>query len=475
MPSFASMRIPVPLRTRLCRLAAMAAAGLGTVLLAGCPAKAPEPKAASGAAPKEVGVTTLKTERMNFMTELAGRTAAPVIAEIRPQVGGILQKRLFTEGSQVKAGQVLYQLDPASLEAAHASALANVRKAESTLATARTVARRNAELVKIDAISQQANEQSQASAQQTEAELAVARAAEQTARINLGFTRITSPINGWVELSRVTPGALVTANQTTALTTVQQLDPVYVHVTQSSSELLRLKRDLASGRMQRLTADEAPIRLLLEDGTPYPHPGRLTFSGVTVDSGTGSVTLRAVVPNPDRLLMPGMYVRAVLAEGTDEDALLVPQQAVTRAPDGSASTLLVGPDGKVARRQLVVGRAAGNRWQVLSGLAAGDRVLVDGSQRVRVGDAVKTVEVRPPAMAPAPGAAPAAPMPGGTGRPNAPGAGAPAAAAPGSAPPGTAQAVAAPPAAPPSPAAPGSPAGRKLASAADTTRAAAPR
>ena len=223
--------------------------------------------------------------------------------------------------------------------------------------------------------------------------MAVAQAAEQTARINVGYTRITSPISGWVSLSTVTAGALVTANQTTALTTVQQLEPMNIHVTQSSAELLRLKRELASGRMQRVNADEAPIRVLLEDGSRYPHDGRLTFSGVTVDAGTGSVTLRAVVPNPERTLMPGMYVRAVLQEGVDEAALLVPQQAVTRTPDGSATTLVVGPDNKVAKRPLTVGRAVATRWQVLKGLEVGDRVLVEGLQRARVGDTVKPVEV----------------------------------------------------------------------------------
>jgi membrane fusion protein (multidrug efflux system) len=366
--------------------------------VAGCSRGTPEGGAAAKAAPpqaKDVGVVTLKTERLPFTTELAGRTVAPVAAQIRPQVGGIVQKRLFTEGSMVKAGQVLYQLDPASFEAAAASAQANVRKAETTLATARSVARRNAELVKIDAISQQVNEQTQASALQAEAELAVARAAEQTARINLGRTRITAPISGWIELSSVTPGALVTADQATPLTTIQQLDPLNVHVTQSSAELLRLKRELASGRLSRGRADEAPIRLLLEDGSVYPQPGRLTFSGVTVDPGTGSVTLRAVVPNPDRLLMPGMYVRAVLQEGVAEDALLVPQQGVTRAPDGSASAIVVGEQDKLVKRAVTVGRAVGNRWQVLDGLKPGDRVLVEGSQRARVGDVVRATEVAP--------------------------------------------------------------------------------
>lgn len=376
-----------------------------SLLVAGCKPTAVVGASTPGA--KEVGVITLKAERAVFQTELPGRTVAPLIAEIRPQVGGILQKRLFTEGSLVKEGQALYQLDPAPFQAVHASAQAGVRRADAALAMARTVAGRNTELVKIDAISRQVNDASQAALQQADAELAVARAAEQTARINLGYTRINSPITGWVELSNVTPGALVTANQAAALTTVQQRDPVHVHVTQSSSELLRLKRELASGRLQRGNANEASIQLLLEDGSAYPHAGRLTFSGVTVDAGTGTVTLRAVMPNPEGLLMPGMYVRAVLQEGVDAAALLVPQQAVTRAADGRASALVVGADDKLVKRPVVVGRAVGNRWQVLEGLAAGDRVMVDGMQRARAGDAVKAVE-----MPASNGAAPLSAAPG---------------------------------------------------------------
>ncbi|MGQ2999359.1 efflux RND transporter periplasmic adaptor subunit [Variovorax sp.] len=383
----AHTRRPFPLLMTALALAA-------AITLAGCSRnEAATPKAGAAAPEREVGTVTLKHETLALSTELPGRTAAPVIAEIRPQVGGILKERLFTEGSQVKAGQVLYQLDPASLQAAHASAQASVRKAESALATSRTVARRNAELVKIDAISRQVFDETQAAEQQAEADLGVARAAEQTARIQLGYTRITSPISGWAELSSVTPGALVTANQATAMTTVQQLDPIHVHVTQSSSELLRLKRELASGRLQRASDAEARIQLVLEDGSKYPHPGRLTFSGVTVDAGTGSVTLRAVVPNPDRLLMPGMYVRAVLQEGVNAAALLVPQQAVTRAPDGSASALVIDAENKVAKRPIQVGRAIGTRWQVLDGLAPGDRVMTEGSQRVKVGDKVKVVDL----------------------------------------------------------------------------------
>lgn len=398
MPTFARLR-PVH---------GLAVFFIGASLLAvGCSRKEEAAKAAP--APREVGVLTLKPERVVFDTQLPGRTVAPVIAEIRPQIGGIVQKRLFTEGTQVKAGQVLYQIEPATFQAAQLSAQAAVRRAESTLAAARTVAKRNAELVKIDAISQQVNEASQATAQQAEADVAVAQAAEKTAAINLGYTRIVSPISGWVSLSTVTAGALVTANQTTALTTVQQLEPMNVHVTQSSAELLRLKRELASGRLQRSNSDEAPIKLLLEDGSRYPQDGKLTFSGVTVDAGTGSVTLRAVVPNPNRTLMPGMYVRAVLQEGVYDNALLVPQQAVTRAPDGSSSILVVTADNKLEKRPITVGRAITARWQVLKGLEAGERVLVEGSQRVRVGDTVKPVEITA-AAATAP-AAPAAAAP----------------------------------------------------------------
>ncbi len=391
MPELLSNLISVfPLR-RLC-LGLVLCAGAGAGLTACSRSDTAGIELAAAPQPEDVGTFTVKPERIAFSTALPGRTVAPVIAEIRPQVGGIVQKRLFTEGSQVKKGQVLYQLDAAPFQVAHASALAGVRKAQSTLAIARSEAKRNAGLVKIDAISRQLNEQSQAVAQQAQADLAVAQAAEQAARINLDYTRIVSPIDGWVELSSVTSGALVTADQATALTTVQQLDPIYVHVTQSSSELLRLKREFAQGRQQNAQG-EAPIKLLLEDGSVYPHEGRLTFSGVTVDTGMGTITLRAVVPNPEHLLMPGMYVRGVLEEGVDQAALLVPQQAVSRAADGSASTLVVGSDDKVAKRAITVGRAVANRWQILKGLAAGDRVLVEGSQHVRVGDVVRAVDL----------------------------------------------------------------------------------
>ncbi|WP_242444467.1 efflux RND transporter periplasmic adaptor subunit [Advenella sp. S44] len=363
------------------------------IILVGCSrddaANAPAPKAEG---PPEVGVTTLTSQRITFATELPGRTVAPVIAQIRPQVNGIIQKQLFNEGSQVKAGQVLYQLDPAVYEAEYAVARANVKKAESTYANARTMARRNRELVKIDAISAQINETSQAEAQQAAADLAVAKAQEQRAKINLDYTRIVSPIDGWIELSNVTPGALVTANQATELTTVQQLDPLYVHVSQSSVELLQLKADIEAGRLQAASENDAVIELRLENGQRYPHPGRLTFSGVTVNPDTGSITLRAQVPNPDRVLMPGMYVRAVLQNSTGEQSILVPQQAITRRPDASTVALVVDADDTLQERAVVVGRAIGDNWQVLDGLAAGERVVVTGSLHVRPGSVVRAVE-----------------------------------------------------------------------------------
>lgn len=370
---------------------AQAVAALGLAgLLSACTREAPP---AASAAPPEVGVLTVQAERLPVLTELSGRTTPRLVAEVRPQVGGIVQRRLFEEGALVKAGQLLYELDPATLQATHASARAAVRKAQSTVNANNTVARRNRELRKIDAISQQDEDSSEASLQQSIAELEVARAAEAAARIQLGYARITAPIAGRIGLSNVTPGALVTTNQTASMTTIQQFDPIHVDVTQSSTELLRLRRDMAEGRLRADGDDAAAIEVLLDDGSVYPHKGRLTFSGVTVDAGTGSVTLRAVVPNPEGLLLPGMFVRARLSAGVDLQALLVPQRALIRNADGSATVMVIDTDDKVARRRVSVGRAVGDRWQVLDGLAAGDRVLVDGAQKVRTGDAVRPVPI----------------------------------------------------------------------------------
>lgn len=377
-----------------------AGATLATLLLAAGCGKTDKP--ATTAPPPQVGVHQVQAQRHVFSTELPGRTSARQTAEIRPQVGGILQRRLFEEGATVKAGQPLYQIDPASYQAAVASAQATLAKAEASLNSARVTATRNTELAKLGALSQQLSDDSQAALKQAEAELAVARAALQSAHINLARTRITAPIAGRVELSSVTPGSLLTANQAEALTTVQQLDPLYVDIVQSSSELLRLKRELADGSQQAAgKAGEAPIRLLLEDGSAYPHAGRLQFSGVTVNRSTGAVTLRALVPNPEGLLMPGMYVRALLQTGVNEQAILVPQQGIARAPNGEASALVVGADNIVERRAVTVDRAVGNRWQVTAGLKAGERIIIDGLQRAKVGASVRPLPIAPGASAPA--------------------------------------------------------------------------
>ena len=352
------------------------------------------------AAPAKVGVITVQSESQTLTSALPGRTSAFMSAEIRPQISGIVQKRLFTEGTTVKAGQALYQIDPAPYQVAEASAKAALAKAQAQARTAQVNAQRNAELVQIDAISRQAYEESQASAQQSASDVAVAQAALQAARINLGYTRITAPIAGRTSLSTVTPGALVTANQAGVLTTIAQIDPVYVDITQSSTDLLQLKRELAQGRFERVGEGAARITLQLEDGSTYPHAGRLQFTGVNVNPSTGAVTLRAVVPNPDGVLMPGMYVQTLLPTGVSSDALLLPQQAVTRDIAGKASALLVNAEHKVERRPIEVDRAIGNRWMVSAGVAPGDTVIVDGFQRIKVGDTVNPQPVQLPGAAP---------------------------------------------------------------------------
>lgn len=369
-----------------------------TGALAACSDKAaPAP---DKAAPAKVGVITVQSESQTLTSALPGRTSAFMSAEIRPQISGIVQKRLFTEGTTVKAGQALYQIDPAPYQVAEASAKAALAKAQAQARTAQVNAQRNAELVQIDAISRQAYEESQASAQQSASDVAVAQAALQAARINLGYTRITAPIAGRTSLSTVTPGALVTANQAGVLTTIAQIDPVYVDITQSSTDLLQLKRELAQGRFERVGEGAARITLQLEDGSTYPHAGRLQFTGVNVNPSTGAVTLRAVVPNPDGVLMPGMYVQTLLPTGVSSDALLLPQQAVTRDIAGKASALLVNAEHKVERRPIEVDRAIGNRWMVSAGVAPGDTVIVDGFQRIKVGDTVNPQPVQLPGAAP---------------------------------------------------------------------------
>lgn len=328
-------------------------------------------------APVEVGVVTVTAKDAPLRLELPGRLSASQVAEIRPQVGGLVLKRLFVEGSRVSAGQPLYQIDPAALEAERARQAAALQKALAQLAAVRVKATRDAALLDADAISRELADDSAAAVRQAEADVAVARAALDAAQVQLQRARIVAPINGRIEVSTVTAGALVTANQTAALTTIQQLDPMYVDIVQSSAELLALRRQLAGQTASRQVA------LVLEDGSVHPQPATLQFSGITVDGGTGTVTLRAVVPNPNGSLLPGMVVQARLEAGVDRGVLLVPQQGVSRTATGDATALVVGEGNKVERRRLTLARAVGNEWLVTSGLKAGDRLIVEGLQRVR--------------------------------------------------------------------------------------------
>ena len=347
--------------------------------------------------PAAVDVVTLKSAPLQLTTELTGRTAARRIAEVRPQVSGIILKRYFTEGSDVRAGQLLYQIDPATYEAAVASADAALAKAQATEQSARLKAQRYAELVKAKAISTQDNDDAQASWKQAVAEIAAAKATLKSAKINLGYTRVTAPISGRIGKSSVTEGALVTAQQANNLTTIQQLDPLYVDVTQSTTELLRLKRQLAAGKLATAKSGSAQVQFQLEDGSAYPHAGQLQFSDVTVDESTGMVTLRALVPNPDKLLLPGMFMRATLQQGERPDGLLVPQAAVARTPRGGATVLIVDNQNKVEQRDIQISQSQNGNWVVESGLKAGERVIVAGLQKVGAGAQVTPTEAAPKA------------------------------------------------------------------------------
>lgn len=338
-----------------------------------------------------VTVVELGSQDVTLTRELPGRTNAWLVAEVRPQVSGLVAERLFTEGERVKAGQPLYQIDDATYRATANSARAQLARAQATLTSARITAERIAELAKIDAVSVQDNDNATAALAQAEADVGVARAALDAANVMLGYARITSPIDGRIGRSSVTQGALVTANQPQALATVQQLDPIYVDLTQSSTELLDLRRSLAEGRLSR--GEEAmPVKILLEDGSDFPHPGRLKFSEVAVDPSTGSYALRIEVPNPEHMLMPGMYVRAVLGAGVRADAVLVPQRGIARDPKGNTTAMVVDAQGVVEQRQVVVSRTIGDQWLVESGLAAGDRVVVEGLQKIAPGATVEVTE-----------------------------------------------------------------------------------
>lgn len=350
-------------------------------LTAGCESQQAAPVKA---APPVVGVHVVEVRPRPVTIELPGRTSAFLVAEVRPQVGGLVQKRLFVEGTDVKAGTQLYQIESGTYRASLNSAMAAVTRAEANLASAVPRARRYRELLAVDGVSRQDYDDAVAAEAQARADVATAKAALETARINLDYTRVAAPISGRIGRSAVTPGALVMAGQETPLATVQQLDPIYVDLTQSAEEMLRLKRLVGSGSVKQADG-QARVLVKLADGSTYPHEGRLQFAGSSVDPGTGNVVLRAIVPNPKHELMPGMFVRAVIDSGVDEKAIAVPQQGITRNQKGEATALVLNRKGIVEQRVLATSATAGDRWLVTSGLAAGDRVIVEGLQKVQPG------------------------------------------------------------------------------------------
>jgi membrane fusion protein (multidrug efflux system) len=360
---------------------------LGALMFAGCGRKVAPP----AVPPPEVAVVTIAPQPVVLTTELSGRTAPYLIAEIRPQVNGLIQKRLFTEGADVQAGQALYQIDPAPFQAA-------LDKAQANLTALRSRAKRAEELLASKAVSQQDFDDADAALKQAEAEV-------EMARINLAYTKITAPISGRIGKSSVTDGAIVTAYQPVPMATIQQLDPIYVDVPQSTADLLRLQRRLADGRLTRDSNDQNAVQLILEDGTKYPSEGTLQFRDVSVDPSTATVILRMVFPNPNSVLLPGMFVRTAVKEGVNDQAILIPQQAVMRDPRGNPMALIVNAAGTVEPRMLKIDRAIGDKWLVTSGLATGDRVIVEGLLKARPGAAVKAVPfgaTTKPAATPAP-------------------------------------------------------------------------
>jgi membrane fusion protein, multidrug efflux system len=338
----------------------------------------------------EVGFVTMEPQSVVLQSELAGRTTPYLVSDVRPQVSGIIKTRLFDEGSKVKAGQVLYEIDPAVYEATVAEAKAALANAKAAVESARLRDQRYSQLLGIEGVSQQEADDAHMGHQQAVAAVAQAEAALASAQINLGYTKVRAPISGRIGKSSVTPGALVTANQETSLATIRALDPIYVDMTQSSTDLLKLRRMIGAGAIQ---SGSTKVSLRLEDGSQYAHSGSMKFQEVSVDESTGSVTLRAEFPNPDGMLLPGMYVRAVLDEAVDNSAILAPQQGVTRDPKGNAMALVLTPDNKVEQRTLVTTRAIGDRWLISDGLSRGDRLIVEGTNKVRPGDAVTPVDL----------------------------------------------------------------------------------
>lgn len=382
---------PMPITTsptaRRLLLSGAALLGLG---LAGCnseKAAAPPPQPQA-----QVSVVVLRPKPVAISAELPGRVAASLVAEVRPQVGGLIKSRLFREGSEVKAGDLLYEIDPATYQAALDSAVASLARAEASVPNAQAKVDRYRDLIRQNAISKQDNDDANAALAQAQADVASAKASVDTARINLAFTRVTAPISGRVDRSTLTPGALVTANQTTALTTIRQLHPINVDVIQSSTNLLKFRSAIAEGRL-KLSGPNVAVKLKLDTGTEYAQSGKLEFAEANIDETTGTFTVRAEFPNPDRLLLPGMFVRAVIQEGIAENSFLVPQRAVGRNTKGEATAKFVGADGKVEERVLVTARSVGNNWLVDQGVKDGERVIVEGAQLVRAGQTVTGNEV----------------------------------------------------------------------------------
>jgi len=355
----------------------------------GCRDKQPKPDTA----PPDVSIVTLQTEAVNLSTELPGRTSPYAISDVRPQINGIILQRLFTEGSDVKAGQPLYQIDPAPYQASFDQAKAQLAYAEANILTTKLQAERYAALVKINGVSRQDSDTANAAYGQAVALVEEDKAALETARINLDYTRILAPISGRVGTSTFTQGALVSNAQTNALTTVQTLDPIYVDITQSTAELLKLRQALADGKLTKDGPSVSGIKLKLDDGSDYPLEGKLELTDVTVDQTTGSVTLRAIFPNPDNILLPGMYVRATVPEGVNIAGLLVPQQGVTRDQKGAAVAMIVDGDGKAQSQTIETTAAIGDKWLVTSGLKAGDKVIIEGLQKAKLDTKVNIVPV----------------------------------------------------------------------------------
>jgi len=367
---------------------ALVTAAALTALLSGCQ----QQEAPPAAQPPKVGVVTLQSQAFTLTSELPGRTTAYRMAEVRPQVNGIILKRLFTEGREVKAGQQLYQIDPSVYEA-------TLKSAQASLQSSKSLAERYKLLVDEQAVSRQEFDEAQAKRLQAEATL-------QSAQIDLRYTKVLAPISGRIGRSAITEGALVSNGQSNAMAVIQQLDPIYVDVTQSAVEMLKLRRELASGQLQKASENAAQVKLILEDGSEYAEPGQLEFSEVSVDEGTGSVTLRAVFPNPNHNLLPGMFVHAQLQAGVNSQAILAPQQGVTRDLKGQPTALVVNQDNKVELRELKADRTIGNQWLINEGLNSGDRLITEGLQYIKPGDEVSVseasnVQAANPAPAPA--------------------------------------------------------------------------